>query len=102
LAFPGHDVWATAGVHGIEPWVAIPTFDGARIVSRERQEGGVDYEDAVDGGAEGVRLVFMLRQAQVYEVFDRGRKLGPRRVFMRHDGQSWKDLTRESARSLCS
>jgi hypothetical protein len=102
LDFPGYDVWAAAGVRGLEPWVAIPVFDRQRIVDRVVQKNAVDYAYAMDGGAQGVSLVFMLRQAQVYEVFDRGRKLGPRRVFMRHDGQSWKDLTRESARSLCS
>jgi hypothetical protein len=108
LEFVGHDVWSIVHVRGMKPWVARPALrlsdlvgiDGRRRVEvedRTFEVGQVDYAKADKTGGTGVELVFQLRQGVVYEVFDRARRVGPRRSFMIHDGQCWHDISREEA-----
>jgi hypothetical protein len=109
LEFVGHDVWSTVRVRGMRPWVARPVLrlsdlvgiDGRRRVEVEDRTfdvGQFDYAGADKTGGTGVDLVFQLRQGVVYEVFDRARRVGPRRNFMIHDGQCGHDISREEAR----
>lgn len=108
LEFVGHDYWSIAKLKGIQPWVAEVRFglsdwvghDGVRAtVVRDRtfMDGPCDFTESDKTGGEGVYRCFMLRQGVVYEVFDRARRTGPRRVFMLHDGQCWHDLTQQEA-----
>ena len=107
IVFRGHDVWSVAKIRGLRPWVAIPTWgyrsDRWTITDREFAEPTIDYEDGDNLGSVGVKMCYMLRQSQVYEVYDRARALGPRRVFLVHDGFAWRDISAENAEALsCS
>lgn len=108
LEFVGHDVWQAAKVPKMRPWVARVRFelsdwvgaDGCRaanVTDREFERGEFDYEDADKTGGRGVMLVFTLSQGVAYEVYDRARRVGPRRVFMVHDGQCWHDISAREA-----
>jgi hypothetical protein len=108
LDFVGHDIWSIAKVPKMRPWVSSPRLelgncvesDGFRRVTvRDRvfAEGSVDYANANTTGSHGVAVVYTLRQGVPYEVFDRARRLGPRRVFMIHDGVTWHDISAQEA-----
>jgi hypothetical protein len=96
IEFVGHDVYMALRVQGIRPWVARLDVVAGRLV-RTYQEGMIDYSAANANGSRGVFLCFCLLQGVPYEVFDRARRIGPRRVFIIHDGTAWIDITQACA-----
>lgn len=108
LEFVGHDIWSITRVPKMRPWVARPSLsltdtvgaDGERgivVADRSFESGEFDYAEANKTGSRGVMLVYQLRQGIPYEVYDRARVEGPRRVMMIHDGQCWHDVTPREA-----
>lgn len=99
LEFIGHDYAKKLRVPKMRPWVAQLTFDATgKIIDRTFAEPvGTDLTESDETGCRGVYMHFLLPQGVPLEVFDRARPLGPRRVFMFHDGNGWRDITRECA-----
>ncbi|MDD4986652.1 MAG: hypothetical protein PHQ43_12905 [Dehalococcoidales bacterium] len=81
------------------PWAArIIGTDIQQGLAREFINGVLDFSQSDPSGRHGVRVIYMVDEAAVYEVnypVDDGWKR--KHCYLLHDGETWQELTKDEA-----